>query len=74
MRDQSPKFLTPQEVSDRYGGKISVKTLNNWRNLGVGPAFTKLGGKVMYPQDRLVEWEHRNTVQSTSEYTRGNAA
>ena len=70
----TPQFLTTKEVSDRYGGKISARTLNNWRNLGCGPPFTKIGGKVLYPVSKLVEWEQRNTVQSTSEYTRGKAA
>jgi hypothetical protein len=70
----TPQFLTTPEVSDRYSGKISARTLNNWRNLGSGPPFTKIGGKVLYPVSKLVEWEQRNTVQSTSEYTKGNAA
>lgn len=70
----APEFLTPAEVSARYNGRISVRTLSNWRNLGSGPPYTKLGGKVLYPLDRLVEWERRNTVQSTSQYTKGNAA
>lgn len=69
-----PQFLTAKEVSDRYGGRISVRTLNNWRNIGNGPPFTKIGGKVLYSLEKLVEWEQRNTVQSTSEYTRGQAA
>ena len=71
---QKPQFLTAQEVSSRYGGKISVRTLGNWRNLGMGPPFSKIGGRVLYPLAKLVEWEQRNTVQSTSEYTKGNAA
>lgn len=69
----APEFLTPAEVSARYSGRISVRTLSNWRNLGSGPPYTKLGGKVLYPLERLVEWEQRNTVQSTSQY-RSNAA
>lgn len=70
---EAPEYLTVQELSDRYKGKISVNTLNNWRNLGVGPSFLKAGGKVLYPLDKLVEWEQRNTVKSTSEY-KGTAA
>ena len=70
---QSQKYLTAQEVAFRFDGKISVNTLGNWRNLGVGPAYLKLGGRVLYPIEKLVEWEQRNTVQSTSDY-KGNAA
>lgn len=69
----SKEYLTAKEVSDRWCGSIKVRTLNNWRNLGSGPPFTKLGGRVLYPLDKLVEWEQRNTVHSTSEY-RSNAA
>lgn len=65
------QFLTAQEVSERYHGAVSVRTLSNWRNLGSGPPFSKIGGRVLYPAEKLVEWEQRNTVQSTSEYTRG---
>lgn len=72
---QAPKkYLTPAEVVARFEGRISPQTLSNWRNLGTGPAYLKLGGKVLYPIDRLVEWEQRNTVQSTSQYSKGNAA
>lgn len=71
--NNAPRFLTPDEVSARYNGKISVRTLGNWRNLGSGPPFSKIGGKVLYPVEKLVAWEQRNTVQSTSEYSKGNA-
>lgn len=71
---QAPKkYLTPAEVVARFEGRISPQTLSNWRNLGTGPAYLKLGGKVLYPTEKLVEWERRNTVQSTSDY-KGNAA
>ncbi|MNN61775.1 hypothetical protein D3C81_1770280 [compost metagenome] len=62
------KFLTPQELSDRYEGRISARTLANWRTQGNGPPFSKIGGAVLYPADRLSEWERRNTVNSTSQY------
>lgn len=68
---QKRGFLTPEEVSARYGGRITVRTLNNWRSNGSGPPFTKIGGPVMYPLDKLVEWEEKNTVTSTSNYKRG---
>lgn len=67
---QSKQFLTAQDVCDRYHGEISVRTLGNWRNLGQGPAYVKIGGRVLYPIGKLLEWEQRNTVNSTSEYGR----
>ncbi len=62
------KFLSPQELSDRWGGRISVRTLANWRTQGVGPQFTKVGGAVLYSAEKLNEYENRNTVNSTSQY------
>jgi hypothetical protein len=61
-------YLTPDQVAARYEGRISVRTLANWRFLGNGPAFSRLGGRVLYPEDKLLEWEAKNTVNSTSEY------
>ncbi|WP_229656226.1 helix-turn-helix domain-containing protein [Burkholderia pseudomallei] len=61
-------FLTPKEVSDRYGGRIAIGTLANWRSAGTGPTFSRIGGKILYPLDAIVEWERKRTVQSTREY------
>jgi hypothetical protein len=61
-------FLTPQQVSERYSNNITERTLANWRSAGNGPEFTKIGGKILYPLDRLEAWEQRNTVKSTSQY------
>lgn len=71
MREK--KFLTPTELSARWEGRITVRTLANWRSSASGPPFTKVGGSILYPFDKLLEWEERNTVSSTSQY-RGNAA
>lgn len=65
---QQTKYLTPQEVVDRYGGRITVRTLANWRCAGTSPPYTKIGGRVMYPIDQLLEWEKRRTFEHTSNY------
>lgn len=54
-------FLTPKEVSDRYKKKITERTLANWRSSGEGPRFTKIGGRVLYSLDSVIEWESRRT-------------
>ncbi|WP_316170950.1 MULTISPECIES: helix-turn-helix domain-containing protein [unclassified Bradyrhizobium] len=56
------KYLTPEEVSDRYRGAVSVGTLRNWRAMRVGPAFVKIGKAVLYPIGELDAWDKRNTV------------
>lgn len=56
------KFLTAEEVSDRYRGEISVGTLRNWRAMRIGPAFIKIGKAVLYPVDELDAWDEKNLV------------
>ena len=70
--DEEEKFLTPREVSERYRGKISEKTLANWRcasqgaeegrptgkpTAPTGPVWIKAGGRVFYPASLLRAWE-----------------
>lgn len=63
-----PMFLTPDQLSDRFARRISVRTLANWRCLGIGPKFTRLGGRIVYNLVAVEEWEQKSTVQSTSQY------
>lgn len=56
------RFLTAEEVSERYRGEISVGTLRNWRAMRVGPAFVKIGKAVLYPVDQLDAWDEKNLV------------
>jgi hypothetical protein len=56
------KFLTAQEVSERYRGEITVGTLRNWRAMRIGPAFVKVGKAVLYPVDELDAWDKQNMV------------
>ena len=56
------KFLTAEEVSERYRGEITVGTLRNWRAMRVGPTFVKIGKAVLYPLDQLDAWDEKNLV------------
>jgi hypothetical protein len=62
--------MTPAEVSERYNGAVSVRTLANWRWAGNGPKFTRIGGKILYPTAELEQWEEKRTVEHTSAYKR----
>lgn len=64
------KYLTPDQVSERWNRTISARTLANWRYMGTGPKFTRVGGKILYPLEDLLEWESTRTVDSTSQYKR----
>lgn len=61
-------FFTPQEVADRYHGKVTVRTLANWRSQGVSPPFVKVGGRILYRIEDVLDWEVRRTVGNTSSY------
>jgi DNA-binding transcriptional regulator YiaG len=56
------KFLTPDEVAERYRGEVSVGTLRNWRSMRVGPGFVKIGKAVLYPVAELDAWDEKNRV------------
>jgi hypothetical protein len=56
------KYLTAEEVSERYRGGISVGTLRNWRAMRIGPTFIKIGKAVLYPIDELEAWDQKNRV------------
>ena len=67
--DNAPEYLTPDELHDRWKRRVAVRTLSNWRSLGSGPRFTKVGGRVLYPLAEVVAWERRRTTDSTAHYT-----
>jgi Helix-turn-helix domain len=56
------KYLTAEEVAERYRGAVSVGTLRNWRAKRVGPAFVKIRKAILYPVDGLDAWEKKNMV------------
>jgi hypothetical protein len=34
----------------------TARTLRNWRRLGIGPAYTKIGRKIFYSDSALESW------------------
>jgi len=54
------KYLTAEEIAQRYGGAVSVGTLRNWRAMRVGPAFVKIEKAVLYPVDELDAGDKRH--------------
>lgn len=46
---------------------LSPRTLEKYRVLGGGPAFYKLGRRVVYRVDDLITWAEANRRQSTSD-------
>jgi hypothetical protein len=68
LSNEQPTFLTPAQLVERYGNRISVRTLANWRSSGVSPPYVKIGGTVLYNLRELVEWEKQRTCTGTFQY------
>ncbi len=62
------QFLTAEDLVKRWNGAVIARTLANWRTQGKGPKFRKIGGKVRYHIDDVVEWEESRRVSSTAEF------
>lgn len=64
----------PAERVAAYLG-ASIGTLANWRNLGGGPRFRKLGGKIYYRKSDVTTWvEQSPAVTSLTELSQLQSA
>lgn len=59
MKEGAETYLSPSELSARWGGRVKVKTLSNWRGLGEGPEFQRFGRSVAYPLSAVEEYERK---------------
>ncbi|RUV55963.1 DNA-binding protein [Mesorhizobium sp. M5C.F.Ca.IN.020.14.1.1] len=60
-----PRFLRTPEAARFLG--LSDRTLEKHRTYGTGPAYRKLGGRVVYALEDLQAWADRGTKKSTSD-------
>jgi len=56
--------MTQKELADRW--TISHRTLERWRWAGEGPAYMKLGGRVVYRVSDIEAFE-QEVIQSTAD-------
>jgi excisionase family DNA binding protein len=47
-------LLTPDEAAQKL--QVHRNTLANWRSKGVGPAFTRVGGAIRYPEEAITAY------------------
>lgn len=64
-----PRFLRTPEAARLLG--LSGRTLEKHRTYGTGPAYRKLGGRVVYSLEDLQAWADRGAKTSTSDPGRG---
>lgn len=55
------ELLTPMELVKRWKGSVSVTTLKQWRYLGKGPKYVKIGQSVRYRIEDIETWEKENS-------------
>ena len=60
-----PRFFRTKEAADFLS--LSARTLEKHRTYGTGPAYRKLGGRVVYAIEELEAWADRGAVTSTSD-------
>lgn len=64
--EDRPLNLTTAEVAARL--RISVRTLENWRQVkGRGPRFAKFGKRVLYPVAEVEAYERGQLRQSSKD-------
>lgn len=54
-------LLTPRELALRW--RMSTRTLERWRASPHGPAWHRIGGKVLYLMDDILAYEDRHRRQ-----------
>jgi hypothetical protein len=59
--DPSKKYLTQNELLERWRQEIKLATLTTWRSRRQGPPYVKVGGKVLYPLAGVEEYEKKNS-------------
>jgi len=61
----SVTHLNQVELAARW--KISPRTLERWRWTGEGPAFIKIGGRVVYRLEDVEDYEANRHCSSTAD-------
>ncbi len=75
MPEAETVHLTAEELVRRWRGKVTIKTLRNWRSgrYKTGPRFIRLyepNGPVLYPLEEIEAYEKRNSILSNREKRR----
>lgn len=56
--------MTTEQLATRW--HMSPRTLEQWRWLGKGPRFLKIGARVLYRDEDVEDWETAQLCQNTS--------
>ena len=64
------RYLRTKEAAHYVG--LSARTLEKHRTYGTGPAYRKIGGRVVYTLEELRAWADRGACASTSDPNNAN--
>jgi len=62
LAKELPPLISRDHVGELLGGIISSKTLANYDSEGTGPKRMRMGRKVVYLTEDLLEWLASRTV------------
>jgi predicted DNA-binding transcriptional regulator AlpA len=60
--ENSVRYINEKVVAEKTG--YSLATLRNWRHLGKGPNYVKVGKSVRYPLKDLVEFMESHKIKT----------
>ncbi len=63
------RYLRTKEAAHYVG--LSARTLEKHRTFGTGPAYRKVGGRVLYSIEELRAWVDRGRCASTTDPNNG---
>lgn len=55
--------MTQEQLAERW--HLSPRTLEQWRWLGKGPRFLKIGARVLYDEEEVAAYEAGQVCQNT---------
>lgn len=53
-----PPRLTERDLAAHW--RLSPRTLQRWREQGFGPAWIRIGGRILYVRDDVLAYERRH--------------
>lgn len=72
MTERLIKHLNQVELSRRWS--LSPRTLERWRWLGLGPAYLKIGGRVVYQLEDIEAFEAQSRAHAKRSITPASLA
>ena len=59
------KFISPKEIEEEFG--INRRLLQDWRQAGIGPAYTNFGRRVFYDRVNFEKFAASGHIQTTGQ-------